>query len=82
MDSKSICLSWQHLLDFWLLNTSVLYLKKPITMPVVAIGVIKNSVLWNLTVRCWVNGPRHSCKMLGPTYPVTQYYIPEDWNPP
>jgi len=83
MDSKSICISWHHLLYFLLLNTSVLYCKKSVTMPAVAIGIIKNSVLWNITLCCcWVNGPRHPIDMLGPTYPVTQHHIPEDWTPP
>jgi len=80
MDSKSICISWHLLLYFWLVNMSVLYCKTSVTMPAVVIGVIKNSVLWNITLYCWVNGPRHPIDMLGPTYPVTQHHIPEDWT--
>lgn len=82
MDSESICMSWHDLLYFWLQNTSVLYSKEPVTLPAVVIGVRKNSVLWNLTLCCWVSGPRHPFDTLEPTYPVTHHHIPEDWNPP
>ena len=41
MDSKSICISWYHLLYFCLLNTAVLYCKKAVTVPALVIGVIK-----------------------------------------